>query len=277
MEQFLERARGALGYRAHRVVVTLLGVETSGPKVLVNTIPKSGSHLLVRCLEMFPNLRYCRRHVHRRMTIEEIEDILRRVDPGYFATGHLTFTPERFRLLTNLGFSILLMIRDPRDVAVSHFHYVTYSYRRSRLHPYFIRLPDDSARLMASILGVDPPDGNPNRWLDNIGDRFRSYLRWAEHGACVVRFEHLVGPQGGGNHDLQRREIRRVAEYLGIALSEDMVEHIARRLYHRHSRTFRRGAIGDWKNYFTPAHKEAFKRVAGELLIELGYESDPDW
>ena len=45
----------------------------------------------------------------------------------------------------------------------------------------------------------------------------------------------------------------------------------------REAHTFRTGQIGGWKNAFTAEHTDAFKRVAGHLLIELGYEKDYDW
>jgi hypothetical protein len=43
------------------------------------------------------------------------------------------------------------------------------------------------------------------------------------------------------------------------------------------SPTFRSGKTGDWKKYFTEAHKKIFKDVAGNLLVKLGYEKYNDW
>ena len=40
---------------------------------------------------------------------------------------------------------------------------------------------------------------------------------------------------------------------------------------------YRKGKPGDWKNHFTDAHIRAFKDRYNDLLLELGYESDPDW
>lgn len=40
---------------------------------------------------------------------------------------------------------------------------------------------------------------------------------------------------------------------------------------------YRRGAIGDWRKYFTPAVAGWYKEEAGEQLIEEGYEPDLDW
>jgi hypothetical protein len=39
----------------------------------------------------------------------------------------------------------------------------------------------------------------------------------------------------------------------------------------------RKGISGDWKNYFNPAHIEAFKECAGTMLVEFGYEEGYDW
>lgn len=39
----------------------------------------------------------------------------------------------------------------------------------------------------------------------------------------------------------------------------------------------RKGISGDWKNYFGEREKELFKRFAGDVLIQLGYENDLQW
>ena len=41
--------------------------------------------------------------------------------------------------------------------------------------------------------------------------------------------------------------------------------------------TFRTGQIGSWKYYFNKKHKKVFKKIAGQLLIDLGYEKDFEW
>lgn len=40
---------------------------------------------------------------------------------------------------------------------------------------------------------------------------------------------------------------------------------------------YRKGVRGDWRNHFTDEDKRQFKEIAGDLLIELGYEHDGDW
>ena len=43
------------------------------------------------------------------------------------------------------------------------------------------------------------------------------------------------------------------------------------------SHTFNTGGIKKWEKIFNDEHKDLFKKYAGELLVELGYEKDYDW
>lgn len=40
---------------------------------------------------------------------------------------------------------------------------------------------------------------------------------------------------------------------------------------------YRKGISGDWANYFTRRHAEAFDTLFGELLVRLGYEDGSEW
>lgn len=40
---------------------------------------------------------------------------------------------------------------------------------------------------------------------------------------------------------------------------------------------YRKGTPGDWANHLNDAHRQCFKREFGDLLIQLGYETDGDW
>ena len=248
-----------------------------GPRILANSIPKSGTHLLSRCLHLFPDVEDSGLRIRGRIKPKTLGKRLNQVGGGCFIPLHLAFTPEREQLLADLGFTMVLIARDPRDIAVSHFHYVARKARMHRLRAYYNSLPDDSARLMASIRGISESMGQGRVRLGDINKRCRVYLGWAKHGACVVKFEKLIGPLGGGTRQVQHGEIRRIAAHLGMALDTTTVEYIAANVYYRKSSTFRKGIVGDWMNHMTPEHKAAFKEVAGQLLIDLGYEADEDW
>jgi hypothetical protein len=40
---------------------------------------------------------------------------------------------------------------------------------------------------------------------------------------------------------------------------------------------YRKGVAGDWRNHFEPVHVEYFKRNYNDLILRLGYETDPHW
>jgi hypothetical protein len=130
---------------------------------------------------------------------------------------------------------------------------------------------------MTSIMGIPESQNDSSLRLPNIDRRCRSFFEWTEHDVCLVRFENLIGPLGGGSCEAQNTEIRKLAAYAGVQLDAGELEQIASAVYHRGSSTFRKGIIGDWRNQLTPEHRTAFKSVAGQLLVDLGYESDQEW
>jgi recombinational DNA repair protein RecT len=71
--------------------------------------------------------------------------------------------------------------------------------------------------------------------------------------------------------------IRAIANYLNIDNSEEQIIQIAKNVFYKKSRTFRKGTIGDWRNHFTNEHKQAFKDVCGDILIKMGYADGYDW
>lgn len=257
--------------------VNRLRADHPGPRIVASSIPKAGTHLLARCLHLFPEIEDSGLRLRGHIKHETLERRLNQVGGGCFIPLHLAFTPEREQLLGDLGFALVLIIRDPRDIVTSHYHYVT---RVSKLHPlrgYYNALPDDSARLMASIRGIPGSQGRGRVRLPDIDSRCRAFLDWADYGACIVQFEKLVGPLGGGTREAQHGEIKKIAGHLNLEMDAATVEHIAENVYSHKSSTFRKGTIGDWANHMTSDHRAAFKEIAGQLLIDLGYEANDDW
>ncbi|VEP17654.1 hypothetical protein H1P_6310001 [Hyella patelloides LEGE 07179] len=58
---------------------------------------------------------------------------------------------------------------------------------------------------------------------------------------------------------------------------KEQITKITPEIFFERSTIFSKGQIGDWQNHFTDEHKQAFKEVAGEALINLGAESGSNW
>jgi sulfotransferase 6B1 len=289
----LLRKMGILGYTS----IVRANVFLPPPRVLLNGPGKSGTHLLSDCLSLMPKMMFSGRHFalpeffrgsvgppdprarqpasSPPLDVKRLRKYLERCPRGMFVTAHARFHPDFSDLVEDLGFKHILLLRDPRDIAVSHASYMLRDTLHV-LHGYYTEmLKSDDERLMASIRGFE---GDAGPYLPPIRESFGAYLPWTEDpSTLVVRFEQLIGPRGGGDADKQLAEIERIARFVERPLSRQQASRIALKTYAQESLTFRKGQVGDWRNRFTEAHKRAFKDTAGDLLIELGYEGSSDW
>ncbi len=290
----------------------LLPWAAAPPPLLLNSLPKSGTHLLSKALDLLPGLQRAPLHLgqtsaHRLVPTPDsdrsgrpglppsspllvpigidwphpiplttLRTALRRIAAGQYATAHLPFSPALAVLLPELGMKSLLMLRDPRDIVVSHARHVARTAKHFLSPTYTPLTPAE--RITLSIRGLSPPAAAPHdpRLLD-IGARCRSVQGWLDQPFnYTTTFEKLVGPQGGGSQTAQRQELTAVAHHLGFSLPEERLAHVARQLFGG-TNTFDRGAIGAWRREFDANHRALFKEIAGQLLIEWGYEQDLDW
>jgi hypothetical protein len=285
-----------IGIRGYTSIVRA-NVFLPPPRVLLNGPGKSGTHLLSDCLSLMPRMMFSGRHFALSeffydpvgssdfrsrepvswpsLDVGRIRKYLEQCPQGMFVTAHARFHPDFSELVKELRFKHVLLLRDPRDVVVSHAFYML----RDDLHQhhgyYTKTLQSDEERLMASIRGFEE---NAENYLPPIRESFGAYLPWTDDpSTLVVRFECLIGPQGGGDAEKQLEEIERIGNFVERSLSREQASQIARRMYGKGSLTFRKGQAGNWRDHFTQAHKYAFKDAAGDLLIELGYEKDTGW
>lgn len=269
------------------------------PRVLLNGPPKSGTHLLSDCLSLMPKTMFSGRHFalsdffvdkthsgarsHGSESYPELHEprltkFLGRCPQGMFVTAHARFHPVLEALINELQFKQVLLLRDPRDVVVSHTFYV----KREPLHfhhEYFTQtLKSDEECMMATIRGFGPDAANGGASLLPIGESFAGFLPWLDEPfTLAIRFEDLVGPRGGGDDERQLAAIEAIGDFVGRSVDRERAQHIAQKMYGKGSLTFRKGQKGDWRNHFTEAHRRAFKEMAGDMLIRLGYEKDTDW
>lgn len=264
-----------------------------GPRVLATSVPKAGTHLVASLLKNFPQMMFSGRHSSLadwalpgtrsdvagnvpELDWDRLEHALKTVNRGHFMTAHFPAVPELRELLRRLEYKTVFMIRDPRDVVISNAFYIT------RLKRHFLneRFNKDMStldeRIMACITGL--PATEASSGLISIGQRVTNYVGWKDDpDTHLCRFEDLVGANGGGSNDTQRREIEAIAAHINRGLSPGDVQRIAMKTWSQESSTFRKGVIGDWRNHFNDAHKDAFKRAAGQEIIDLGFEKDLDW
>ena len=268
-------------------------------RVVANSIPKSGTHLLDRLLVLLgfeiieggirPHLVSGRFRPVRRLLRGQGETVtvgvvspqqvsrrwlagrLSKVPESGFINAHCLYTPELADLFRQQGMSTVCILRDPRDVAVSQMHHIKQR-KQHFAHEDYMALPSDRERLMVSIRGGELG----GREIQPLARRYGRFLSWAREGdAAMVRFEDLVGVQGGGSEEAQRLAVERVAAHLGVEVGERTMRVVEEGLFGV-GRTFRKGQIGGWREEFAAEHERAVEETVGPLLVELGYEAVPD-
>jgi len=179
--------------------------------------------------------------------------------------GHAAYSDHLLSILRAGGVRPLQIIRDPRDIVCSFVHWVVnrpdyYAYKT------FSTLSIEE-RMLAVINGIEG-DGLYFESIATVLDRSYGWItRPAE--VLVVRFEDLVGAQGGGDADAQKKAVGGVAEWVGVRNVD--IERIAKSLFGG-TATFRRGKSGSWEEEFTPAVRSAFERTVGDRIRMWGYE-----
>jgi sulfotransferase 6B1 len=252
------------------------------PALVGNAMPKSGSHLIIQVLQGltqvgpfvnpgFPPLN--RFEDNSILTEADILANIQRMRPGDIAYGYIHSREPFISALTSQGRAMVFVYRDPRDMVVSHVFYATEIHTGHGMHRYYTEvLHSMSERIQAAIQGVT----EPSNYLPGVYARYQNYMGWLEQpDVLCLRFENLI----------LKRELAlgKLLDYLakrGLILkipTEQSIEALKKAIIPRKSGTFRKGQPGNWREHFTQENKDLFKKLAGDLLIQLGYEQNDNW
>ncbi|MGB1253673.1 MAG: sulfotransferase domain-containing protein, partial [Candidatus Promineifilaceae bacterium] len=154
-----------------------LQMRRNGPRILLNSVPKSGTNLLQTCLSEFPNL-LSLGHFYDDINVDALERYIKQLMPGQFATAHLEYSEHAEQLLAEESVKVVFIMRDPRDIAVSAVKYYLQINRNHMYGAYFHSLPDDETRLRVMLEGTPEMKDIHGHVLD-FGQRMRMYMDWA--------------------------------------------------------------------------------------------------
>src|SRR5919107_1135520 len=187
---------------------------------------------------------------------------------------------------------IIHIVRDGRDVAVSAMHH-WWRLARDRegglfdLAPEELRIRDDYAKDRERFLSEGRSIFTEER-LAQLARRwsYRTQKGSSDGGALYgekyleIRYEDLLldTPAVFGG----------ILEFLGASSEDRVIERCLRSSSFERASSrnqgeedwgsfFRKGVVGDWRDVFTERDRELYKDLAGERLVEFGYEKSYDW
>lgn len=251
--------------------------DASRPPLVANSVPKSGTHLLIQVLQGLPGVRDWGLFLastpsfrFRELPAARLARRIRALADGELAGAHLHHASETNEAMRARGAVHFFIYRDPRDVVVSEAYYLAHMNRWHRLHRHFRKLPDPQSRIRLAIEGLPAGSDLP---YPPILERYNRYLAWLnESNTCAIRYEDLAGP--GRENEVQRIVDHWITSTGSHDARGDLVAGALESITPEASHTYRRGAIGGWSAAMDSETLACFHRHAGDLLERLGYARD---
>lgn len=260
--------------------------------LVATTLPKSGTHLLERCLNAFSSIRRVEASfapaaagesgvpmgvgLPRAVSVESVRASLRMLRPGDFLSIHAPYSLPLASLLMEQNIPVIYLIRDPRDVALSLVPYVRRG--RHRLARVLDGMSDGDAFRFAVLGG--PGEGSDG--LLPLKERFNSIVAWEAYRPSLrVKFEEIVGATGGGSDTLLAQTLELIADHIGLPASAAPSESERRSLFgvtrvdrlarRRSTHGFRQGQVEGWRTRLTAKQISLVDEHMGPELVEAGY------
>lgn len=285
----------------------------AAPRVLINSLPKSGTHLLAKAVELcgfrehfeadkpadpqritplFLNYREVRDAMLKQPAARQaaanipvgtltpvnadpqtLDEWLAAIPAGRYLLGHIGRTPLLAPMLAAHQIRLVFIIRDPRAVLASLLSFIMDTKGMPKAH--FLeadfRALSPEQRLDLLLEGGEAPIAGVA--ITPFRDIFRTMLDWQQEDNCLlVRFEDLVGEQGGGSTAQQETAVRQIAAHLGKAFDQTLATQF-KQIYSTNARTFRKGSIDSWKQAVDAVSAARIRHYCAPLCAEAGYPS----
>lgn len=268
----IQRVKASRGYDRH-------GSRYPNPILFIAGLPKSGTTWLENMLASYPGFQPITPVGAVQYEVKRKESHSYPLPKDFFRSlkselliikMHLNGSVHNAEVLVSDKIKYVILFRDLRDVALSYGFYVS----RTPWHPDFIQYKNLS------------PGERLKVFADTHLEEYKNWIQlWRDNRdpelSIIITYE-----------EMRRNPVKalaRAAALFGLDSSPDLISSIV----DQHAldkippeadqgpqsigSVVRKGQVGDWANYFTPELKTIYKERIGQLLIDLGYETDLNW
>lgn len=264
-------------------------------KAFVNSLHKSGTNLVNKCLQLFGYEhkghigsavrigadRYARLKWFTWLTrwqgylvgidspIEvsraRVDKILNGLGPGMFVTAHVGYTMDILDKVLQMDFLPIVMTRDPRAVLSSFVHYVRKE-KTHVMHRTFSNMSIEDCYIAA--LKGKTFDGHSS--LQPMYVNCMAMHPWLNSERVLhLTFEDLVGSKGGGSDSQQTKTLEKICKNLVIPANK--IDKVSQELFGPGRHTFRKGHIDSWRDEIPPSIIQMVNAELNDILKAWGY------
>lgn len=236
----------------------------SQPPVLVNSFPKSGTHLLHQIISSIPQLIDYGNFIasmpsftFKEVSANKINQRLGQILPNEIVASHIHFNEQYSSMLQEKNIFKLFIYRDLRDVTISEAHYLSTMNKWHKLSGHFSKIDSMEDRIKLSLRGLPASSGID---YPNVVKRFMKYKGWLNSpDTLLIRFEDLVSKDGEKYLRLIAEEYLKQCGEVSPFNGDELVSLFKQAIDPEKSHTFRSGKKEQWKQVYTDAMKEQYQ------------------
>ncbi|WP_297105316.1 hypothetical protein [uncultured Devosia sp.] len=242
----------------------------NNPPIIVNSLPKSGTHLLLQITRALPSTRYFGGFIATTPSLtlkERSQTVLAKkicgLLPGETVGAHLYYSDSAAAAMSAINAVHLFIYRDPRDVLLSEVNYLADMNRWHRMHKVFSKIDDPHDRLKVAIEGFD------DRYPD-CAKRIAPFVGWLQHPETLsIKYEDLVGP----NRLDVLGHIAAKLKKAGVpgAHEDRLIYSMEAAIDPGKSHTFREGGTEKWRTAMSAGDADRIGLMLAQELRAFGY------
>lgn len=228
-------------------------------KLFCTSIPKSGTHLLT---SIFSRIGYSTHACRKAFGLPAHvlpEEVRNPKGDNIYAYGHYRYDARLADQLTDAGYKLAVLIRDPRDIALSMADYLKAG-NPKRAHQAEPELSQMSHMelLLDTMHGFQLPNYNsaPMRTVCS------GWLDWTARGAIVLRYEDLAQSAALGEP---------LGAWRSLGLCPDAMLEATRACFGGKSETLNKAVANRWRSEFNDVLKAIWALQAPMVATSLGY------
>ncbi len=240
--------------------------------VFLNSIPKSGTHLLHQILinlnfgEKFGFFASTPSWNMRIRRTRDAKKYLSKIYKNEIISGHLFYSEEMENFLKEHSFPTIFIYRDPRAIFLSELHYLSEMNRWHRCHKFYSKCNSFDEKFDLCLEGL-PME---NFYYPKFSERISDYIGWinCDHALCI-QFEELI------NEKTRDKAVKNIIDYLSF-FNKDIKGlnfHPSNSLINpENSHTFTGMDPHRWQKTLNTSQILRLESQLGDLINEMGYK-----